>query len=568
MFQLSSTRSGVKFEEKILHLIKENENGQVKSILECLEDVCTLVDESGATLLHYAVVNRNITITKYLIDKGTNVNVQNKLGETPLMLAVVNKDYRMIMLLCKYDANVCIANARGKNVLQIAVVTPKMLTAIIESLLVQLYINCSNDNVETAKKIFECNVPLYHAVLLKNAEITKILIEKHNLDVNARNPGNGERALHVSVQERDLENVRVLVEHNALVNVRDMADKTPLFIYGVTSNYPDQELEILKMLMDAGAEYKSNHWFSGTWQCFPLLSEGTRQSVRLFMQYDIDLHATDQFEQTPVHYLASNDHPNIFKEIQGRDFDVSAADDEGYTPLHKAIANPSSVEYLLNRGADVNAKTYEDGESALFKAFARARNKKYRRSIEILLQHNAEIQSRTMDGVSILDLAVKRRKMTYAEPVLAQLALDAETGRRPLTAYTLKRIKSHDFLRKRFKFYKRQLERLKTNKLCGLVTFYELLIDSEEKLVHHARNPLLVLKLIRIDKKCQTKSYYFELLRRRLRAAIKRARSNERAAIVISRIIQISYRGNYAVANTIVSYLSYKDIERLNEAFS
>lgn len=48
-------------------------------------------DIYGNTPLFYAVQNKNVRNTKFLLKKGVNINAQNHKGQTPLMISMLNK---------------------------------------------------------------------------------------------------------------------------------------------------------------------------------------------------------------------------------------------------------------------------------------------------------------------------------------------------------------------------------------------------------------------------------------------------------------------------------------------
>lgn len=55
---------------------------------------------SGETPLHMAL-GRNEGITRYLIQKGASVNIENERGETVLHCAIENNQYNIVKLLLK-----------------------------------------------------------------------------------------------------------------------------------------------------------------------------------------------------------------------------------------------------------------------------------------------------------------------------------------------------------------------------------------------------------------------------------------------------------------------------------
>lgn len=62
-------------------------------------------DNTGNTPLNYAVSQLNIESSKWLLEKGANVNLANNDGFTPLAMAVLFEDENMVKLLLEYEAD-------------------------------------------------------------------------------------------------------------------------------------------------------------------------------------------------------------------------------------------------------------------------------------------------------------------------------------------------------------------------------------------------------------------------------------------------------------------------------
>ena len=149
----------------------------------------TKKDNYGDTPLHKI---NNIDIIKLLIDKGTDVNVKNKIGNTPLYYA---KDLEIAKLLIDNGADVNAKNNQG-------------------------------------------NTPLHYA---QNLEIAKLLID-NGADIYAKS-GGGNTPLYYA---KDLEIAKLLIDNGADVNAKNKIGNTPL--------YYAKDLEIAKLLIDNGAD--------------------------------------------------------------------------------------------------------------------------------------------------------------------------------------------------------------------------------------------------------------------------------------------------------------------------
>jgi ankyrin repeat protein len=79
-------------------------------------------DGNGITMLGRSALNNEVEMAKMLIDRGANVNVQDKLGMTPLLWAASSNfgDAGMIELLLKSGAKTDIRNKDGLTALELA----------------------------------------------------------------------------------------------------------------------------------------------------------------------------------------------------------------------------------------------------------------------------------------------------------------------------------------------------------------------------------------------------------------------------------------------------------------
>ena len=96
--------------EDINKLIQEKKLN-IKSFVNFYE----LVENStGDSYLHLATKGNYYELVKYFIDKGSDVNKQNKEGNTPLHMAARNKNMKIIKLLLEHKAKLDIPNKNGE----------------------------------------------------------------------------------------------------------------------------------------------------------------------------------------------------------------------------------------------------------------------------------------------------------------------------------------------------------------------------------------------------------------------------------------------------------------------
>jgi len=105
-------------------------------------------------------------------------------------------------------------------------------------------------------------------------------------------------------------------------------------------------------------------------------------------------------EETPLHWAAHNGLLDIARGLVNNGAIVSAPDQFGRTPLHRAVASPSMVAFLIRAGADVNAADVF-GRTPLHEALP------YAESVVLLLEAGADIAARDFHGNTPLERTLR-----------------------------------------------------------------------------------------------------------------------------------------------------------------
>ncbi len=82
-------------------------------------------DDSNKSLLHYSVLNKDINVTAYLLEKGMGVNRRDDYGQTPLLYAArhgVNTN--ILKLLLEYGADIHAVDKDDNSVLHLSAINP------------------------------------------------------------------------------------------------------------------------------------------------------------------------------------------------------------------------------------------------------------------------------------------------------------------------------------------------------------------------------------------------------------------------------------------------------------
>lgn len=166
-----------------------------------------------STLLTGATLQQNVEMVNFLLENNADPNLQNSLGDTALIYAGKKGNMDIIKLLLEHGADSNITNNNGKNSLFGAAGFGHI--KVVKLLL---------DKGANAKaKTKENYTTLMSAEL--HPKIIALLI-KHNPDINAK--FYGDTVLIRSTSQGTYETVKILLENNAEINIKDEKGRTAL----------------------------------------------------------------------------------------------------------------------------------------------------------------------------------------------------------------------------------------------------------------------------------------------------------------------------------------------------
>lgn len=301
----------------------------LRTLLEQKADV-NAAQADGMTAMHWAVRQDDTETAKLLIHAGANVQAATRLGLTPLALACANANPAMIRLLLGAGANVNFAGPNGE--------TPLMIAARLgDTEPIQALLDGGAD--VNAKDAAAESTALMVAIRGNHAEAVKLLIA-HGADVNARTRVGAKPAIRPPNAGGGSHGAGII---RGGVPERGQQDPTPGGMSPLLYAARDGRLDIAQMLVAAGA----------------------------------DVSQTEANRIDPLQMAIENDHVDVAKFLLDRNANVNTADAWGRTPLWLAVemrnldtdklgengVDRASVltliEALLNRGANVNARTTE-----------------------------------------------------------------------------------------------------------------------------------------------------------------------------------------------------------------
>lgn len=432
---------------------------------------------------------------------------------------------------------------------------------------------CNNDDI--VQKLIQMRCPFPLVVFFENAELTKLMLDR-GCQVDTRLCYTGKTALHLAVEYLDIDNVKVLVDHDADVNAKDVNNRMPLHRFQMQADDADEKLEILRILLQSGAcltasssKLRHHHYLSdpGLAVLSKLLSEGDSRTLRLLVSH-IDLLEKDADGKTPLHHLIKNENPDVLQVLRGKSLHMNARDLDGRTALDIAVfrGDLDKVRFLLENGANPNNLDKVGNPALRYVLIYLPESAKVRNVIELMLLYDADPQSllRNHDNSIALGSAMDA-DLDFAKLLIACLA-KLESFGMPLHEFVDKKIKNNSIFQDYFHSCRQQIERMKVTSVFESVTLYKLLSESIEKLTMYARNEEFQLNYeLMKNSKYHVCSFYAKSLEIRVDKAIIIAKMKNKAARVVCQICRLPLSMAATIAYKIVDLLHRKDLENISK---
>ncbi|ETS82540.1 hypothetical protein PFICI_04416 [Pestalotiopsis fici W106-1] len=425
----------------LLLAIRHNRFGCTNLLLERGADV-DYEERNGFTALLYAARWGDAQIAETLLSHGANIEHQDTNGFTALVLSATKGHLAVVRLLLDRGANI------GHQTIKLGV------TALIMSTMnghIEVVKVLLDHGAEVGQQDEQSETPLTMAASRGCAEVTRMLLDRGS-DPDHRNAADMS-ALAISTQKGHLSVVKILLEHGADVNITTANWNTPLIIAsrfgyeqiaevllkrGPNIEACDDEgdpallvaaarghTEITKLLLDYGAQLSSVSPSKNNRSTLALASLGGHESVvRLVLERQAQIEVYDDNRDSSLTLAALNGHEGVVKILLEAGANVNTATqraDGAVTPLQIASSrgHHGVVQSLLEGGANPEAPDGK-GLTALILAVQNGHVK----TVKALVEGGASIEARNQYGNTGLHLA---SLSGYAEAAKVLLEAGART---------------------------------------------------------------------------------------------------------------------------------------------
>lgn len=400
-----------------IHLAVEHGD---ESILELLEDngadVSAVVEPSGMTAMHLAVMHENNSAVLFLCEYSDLLKSKTNEGKAVLHLAVENAWYDLIEVLLWTGANVNDQTSDGESPLFIAV-------EMGDEDIVELLLGYSAD---VDIKNLQDQSPL-HVAAEFSLDIVRILL---NEGAYVNEPDTyGETALFIAVEAGDEEIVQALLECRADPNVKNLKNQSPLHVAAKFS------VRIVRMLLQAGAFVDELNNEDKT----PLRIAVDRLNMDIIhelLEYKPDVNNTGNVSAfiNAIKNSANYNYMDIVKLLLDNGFQLSAVDIDTVTELFHNFVLQGYVrmaEYLLDNGVDISTDSANHCNSMLLHT---AIQREDMLMAEVLIRHNCILNAVDECGQTAVNYAIERRDLTLLDLLLTNGAKIDDTAHYMLTA--------------------------------------------------------------------------------------------------------------------------------------
>ncbi len=339
----------------------------------------SVFDQDGETALTSAIKYNLKTIIEILLRLGADPNLPNKKGNTPLIEAIKNpvgQGLEMVKSLINARALINMKGAEGYAPIHIAIIERdhQILSLLLKN------------QADLNSKAHQDITPLHLAMHKKFYFITHLLIHEgvplNAISLNKWTP------LHHAVASQSPAEVVQLIQHGALLDIQNKEGNTPLHMAMIHGNeiiielltkagadchipnndgltviqYAEQKdlPNILKLLTNDPEEQKQipiEEIFEDSCDPFFASKPPCHADLRLVKQYlshqsTFDL--THHNGETILHQAALSGNKILARKLIAAHHHINAKDDDGNSPLHKAISslNLQVIQLLLNAGAN------------------------------------------------------------------------------------------------------------------------------------------------------------------------------------------------------------------------
>ena len=309
-----------------------------------------MTDNDGWTVLHYSAYSGKCELVAYFAEMGADICPKTNGGRNCLHFAAFEGHLNICkMLIYKHKVHLHMTDNDGWTALHCSARSGNCeLVAYFAEILTDIHVKTNDGR--------NC---LHIAALDEHLNLCKMLIDKHNVDVNVADK-RGWTAVHFSAQSGNCQLVAYFAEMGTDVHLKTNDGSNCLNIAAYQGH-----LNLCKMLID---KHKVDLHMTDNdgWTALHYSAQsGNCELVAYFAEMGIDIHLKTNDGRNCLHIAALKGHLNLCKMlIDKHKVDVNVADKRGWTAVHFSAqsGNCQLVAYFAEMGTDIHLKA-NDGNN-------------------------------------------------------------------------------------------------------------------------------------------------------------------------------------------------------------
>uniref|UniRef100_A0A8C8SJZ8 Ankyrin repeat domain 52 n=1 Tax=Pelusios castaneus TaxID=367368 RepID=A0A8C8SJZ8_9SAUR len=212
-----------------------------------------------------------------------------------------------------------------------------------------------------------------------------------------------------AIFNRDLEEVRSLLNQKENINILDQERRTPLHAAAYLGDVPILELLILS---GANVNAKDTVWLTPLHRAAASRNE---KALNLLLKHSADVNARDKYWQTPLHVAAANRATKCTEALIPLLSSIDVADRTGRTALHHAVhsGHLEMVNLLLNKGASLCPCDKKERQPIHWAAFLG-----HLEVLKLLVARGADVMCRDKKGYTLLHTAAASGQIEVVKHLL------------------------------------------------------------------------------------------------------------------------------------------------------
>lgn len=238
---------------------------------------------------------------------------------------------------------------------------------------------------------------IFDAVDKSDMERVKILLLDNPECIKQRDEKFGSTPLHKAASNGQIEICKLLIEKGADIQAINNSQETPLHFASYNGH-----LGVAKLLINKGVDIKQQGRQGGS-NLHMAAWGGHPEMIKFFIEKGINANIQDSNSDTPIIWAIFNKKINAMDELIKHGADLYPPIRIGRSILHLAAANGNKevIEYLLNKGINIDVKSDYSNTPLFWTVFARNWD-----NAKTLIANGATLDIINNDGHTPISLAV------------------------------------------------------------------------------------------------------------------------------------------------------------------